>query len=437
MLKNTIDKQKNKKLISLLIIALLVIILLIAFITLENKTQLIAKVQETIRAQTETTIKEKLETAIAELKAEKQGKESLDDITQSWLDEKLAEYKCSLINDIFVSGKKIMIEDSTVITKFYIDEDLNVQEIESNDDNFSYENKGINGENIQLLIRIQDKEKTLRKIELPNGAKIECFGKTEYGLDYTVKFGEENKIKMISQDGTEQEETILIENYYHNITKNLAEGISIDNKAIKAANNQPYTAKITADENYALGKITVKMGETEIPVDQTTGEINIPNVTDDIEIIALTSGYEWEVWSCEESVSSTTHTMSNVSIATGMTASSSSTFTVYKSITNAGTQYTGKNAKSVAAKNATNSSSGALYYYYPCTYTAIGRNGFLYIEDINRVSNKLIFVGKFYYIKNTSTYIKGSTKYDNVRSGNADDYPENGIQDGYWYVRIK
>lgn len=41
------------------------------------------------------------------------------------------------------------------------------------------------------------------------------------------------------------------------------------------------------------------------------------------------------------------------------------------------------------------------------------------------------------YVKNTqSVQIKGSTSYGTVESTNRSAYPDNGVQDGYWYVFV-
>lgn len=36
----------------------------------------------------------------------------------------------------------------------------------------------------------------------------------------------------------------------------------------------------------------------------------------------------------------------------------------------------------------------------------------------------------------TTTYSKGTTSYGTVESQDVDAYPDNGYQDGYWYVRV-
>lgn len=117
-----------------------------------------------------------------------------------------------------------------------------------------------------------------------------------------MQIGTEYKFKIISSNGTEQEETVLIDTYWHNITKNITEGARIDNTAIKAEYNKEYQANITTtdvlaedetvrtDALYIIDNIVVKMGEQEVTtagnniVDKTTGKIYIEKVTGNIEI---------------------------------------------------------------------------------------------------------------------------------------------------------
>jgi len=125
---------------------------------------------------------------------------------------------------------------------------------------------------------------------------IQCNGTKEIkSIYYSVKLGVEYKFKIISESGEEKEETILINDYYYNITKNLGEGISIDNNAVKAAYNKNYQATITVKEGYVIETLEVKMDGQPITVDKTTGLINIEQVTGDIEITAAAKKVEIQI----------------------------------------------------------------------------------------------------------------------------------------------
>ena len=77
---------------------------------------------------------------------------------------------------------------------------------------FSYDIKSKNGKNVQILIKTSDKENGLSKIECDNGNIIEFYNtKQERAIDYTVKLGTEYKFKIISGNGQEIEQIVLIQ----------------------------------------------------------------------------------------------------------------------------------------------------------------------------------------------------------------------------------
>ncbi len=140
-------------------------------------------------------------------------------------------------------AKKITMKKDGITKKFLIAEELNITEIENDGEiQFSYEAISRDGENAQILIKVSDTENGLNKIQCPNGNIIECYGtKQEKAIDYTVQIGTEYKFKIISSSGTEQDETVLVNTYWHKITKNIAEGAKIDNPAIKKQNTTKHT----------------------------------------------------------------------------------------------------------------------------------------------------------------------------------------------------
>ena len=184
------------------------------------------------------------------------------------------------------------MKKSNVTGKYIIDENLNVIEIEENTSSieFWYEAKERIDNKVKIIIHVQDEENGLNKIEFPDQDVIIVTSnkKEEKGIDYQVEIGKENKIKITSESGEEKEETILIEDYWYKITKNLGEKIEIDNQAIKAAYNKQYQATLTTGDDYIIESLTVTMGGQTVTtqgnniVDITTGKINIEKVTGDI-----------------------------------------------------------------------------------------------------------------------------------------------------------
>lgn len=85
-------------------------------------------------------------------------------------------------------------------------------DIKSESLNFSYDIKEKNGKNMQILIKVSDTEKGLSKIKCDNGNIIECYNtKREKAIDYVVKLGTEYKFKIVSADGKERKQTVLIQ----------------------------------------------------------------------------------------------------------------------------------------------------------------------------------------------------------------------------------
>ncbi len=91
-----------------------------------------------------------------------------------------------------------------------------------------------------------------------------------------------------------EDETVLPNGKYYKITKQLSEGIKIDNKKARITENTKYEATLTIEGEYVIDSLTVKMGGQVITtgvnnvVDVATGKIKIENVTGDIEITATT-----------------------------------------------------------------------------------------------------------------------------------------------------
>ena len=223
-----------------------------------------------------------------------------------WLENVEGPYKIVRINSNYIHNKEQFNFDiyktnnvARQIKKKTLSWKMNVLNI------FLDLNDDVKLDNVEFIdnIKVSDTENGLSKIKCANGNVIECYGtKQEKAIDYTIQIGTEYKFKIISSSGTEQDETVLIDTYWHKITKNIAEGAKIDNPAIKAEYNKKYQANITTkdvlaedgtvrtDAFYVIDSIVVKMGEQEVTtsgnntVDKATGKIYIEKVTGDIEI---------------------------------------------------------------------------------------------------------------------------------------------------------
>ena len=297
--------MKKEKAITLIALIVTIVILLIlagvAIASLGGENGLIARVSQAKKAQIKAEMKEQLVLALSELQLEKNGEATLDDVTQDWADNTLKGYEPIITNDASTNGKKVTMTKSGIIGKYIIDEKLNIVETEENDSSieFSYDILERIDNKVNILIHVRDKENGLTKIEFPDTDLIIANGtKEERGIDYKVEIGTEYKIKITSESGEEREETILITDYWYKITKNLAEGISIDNAAVKEAYNKTYQATLTTGNEYVLETLTVTMGGQAVTtsgnniIDITTGVINIEKVTGDIEITATTKKLE-------------------------------------------------------------------------------------------------------------------------------------------------
>lgn len=199
-------KINTKHGITLVALVITVVILLIlvgvAIGTLGGENGLISKVNKAKKAQIEAEMKENLTLAITELQTEKEGKATLDDITQEWANSALQDYETKITTDPTINGKKIKMTKSSVTGNYIINENLSVTEIQKSSGSieFSYEVKGRTDNKVKVSIHIQDKENGISKVEFPDGGIIECFGRTEYAKDnYEVEIGKEYKIKITSK----------------------------------------------------------------------------------------------------------------------------------------------------------------------------------------------------------------------------------------------
>ena len=207
---------KNDKGITLIALVITIIILLIlagvAIATLTGENGLFARAKQAKQTQTESEMKEKLNLSIQELQVEKLAEATLDDITQEWLTQKLSEYNPILKEDGTTNSKKVTLQKNGIIKLYMIDEKLNITEVENGSGiEFSYEIVKRENGKVKILIKVQDKENGINKVEVPGDAIILNGTREEKGIDQEIEVGTEFTYKVISVSGKEREETILIE----------------------------------------------------------------------------------------------------------------------------------------------------------------------------------------------------------------------------------
>ena len=290
-------REKNKGITLIALVITIIILLILAGITiatLGGENGLIAKVKKAKEAEIKAEMREELTLALHDLQIEKRAEATLDDVTQDWINEQIKKYECTVKDDASLSGKQVIMKKDKIIGKFLIDGNLNIVEEEYNESSieFSYETREREGNKINIAIIIKDEINGIKEVQMPDGTIYPYNKKEQVGIDYSVELGVEYKVKITSESGEVVEKTIKIDDYYYKITKNLGEGIKIDNTAIKTAWNKPYQATITTEEDYIIDTITVTMGGQAVTVDKTTGVINIEKVTDDIEITVTSKKIE-------------------------------------------------------------------------------------------------------------------------------------------------
>ena len=210
------EKILNKNGITLIALVITIIVLLIlagvAIATLTGENGLFARAKQAKQTQTESEMKEKLNLSIQELQVEKLTEATLDDITQEWLTQKLSEYNPILKEDVTTNNKKVTLQKNGIIKTYMIDENLNITEVENKSGiDFSYEIVKRENGKVKILIKVQDRENGINKVEVPGDAIILNGTREQRGIDQEIEVGTEYTYKVISVSGKEREETILIE----------------------------------------------------------------------------------------------------------------------------------------------------------------------------------------------------------------------------------
>ncbi len=305
MKKFKITREINEEnAITLVALTVTIIILLIlsgiAIATLGGENGLFARVKQAKKAHVQSEMQEQLTLALNELQVDKEGKASLDDVTQDWINTVISsDYSPTIKEDASLDGKMVVMNKNDITGRFIVNQKLEISKTEFDISTleFEYETEKIENGKVKILIKITDKVNGLKRVDYPEASKDSIImenRKIPLGIDYYVELGKEYKFVITTGDGNKTEKTIKIDDYFYNVTKTLAENTVIDNNATKAAYNKTYEATVSTEGNYAITGITVTMGGQAVTtsgnnvVDINTGKIKIEKVTGNIDIKVTT-----------------------------------------------------------------------------------------------------------------------------------------------------
>ena len=322
--------QKSKKENGITLVALVITIVLllilsgIAIATLGGENGLFARVKQAKKAHIQAEMQEQLTLALNELQVDKEGKASLDDVTQDWINTVISsDYNPTIKEDASLDGKMVVMNKNDITGRFIVNQKLEISKTEFDISTleFEYETEKIENGKVKILIKITDKVNGLKRVDYPEASKDSIImenRKTPLGIDYYVELGKEYKFVITTGDGNKTEKTIKIDDYYYNVTKTLAENAVIDNKATKVAYNKTYEATVSTEENFAITGLTVTMGGQTVTtsgnnvVDVNTGKIKIEKVTGDIDIKVTTKKLEIQYTAIAVSTSSSSSNTSSL-----------------------------------------------------------------------------------------------------------------------------
>ena len=189
-------REKGITLIALVITIIILLILAgVSIATLTGENGLFARAKQAKVAQIESDMKENLNLSIQELQVEKLTEATLDDITQEWLTRKLSEYNPILKEDWTTNSKKITLQKNGIIKTYMIDENLNITEVKNESGiEFSYEIVKRENGKVKILIKVQDSENGINKVEVPGDAIILNGTREQKGIDQDIEVGTEYNI---------------------------------------------------------------------------------------------------------------------------------------------------------------------------------------------------------------------------------------------------
>ena len=298
-------KNKGITLVALIITIIILLILSgITIATLGGENGLFARVKQAKKAHVQSEMQEQLTLALNELQVDKEGKASLDDVTQDWINTVISsDYSPTIKEDASIDGKMVVMNKNDITGRFIVNQKLEISKTEFDISTleFEYETEKIENGKVKILIKITDKVNGLKRVDYPEASKDSIImenRKIPLGIDYYVELGKEYKFVITTGDGNKTEKIIKIDDYFYNVTKTLGESATIDNNATKAAYNKTYETTVSTEGNYAITGITVTMGGQAVTtagndvVDINTGKIKIEKVTGDIDIKVTTKKLE-------------------------------------------------------------------------------------------------------------------------------------------------
>ena len=298
-------KNKGITLVALIITIIILLILSgITIATLGGENGLFARVKQAKKAHVQSEMQEQLTLALNELQVDKEGKASLDDVTQDWINTVISsDYSPTIKEDASLDGKMVVMNKNDITGRFIVNQKLEISkpEFDISTLEFEYETEKIENGKVKILIKITDKVNGIKQIDYPDPSESPLImnnRKEPVGIDYSVELGKEYKFVITTGDGNKTEKIIKIDDYFYNVTKTLGESATIDNNATKAAYNKTYETTVSTEGNYAITGITVTMGGQAVTtagndvVDINTGKIKIEKVTGDIDIKVTTKKLE-------------------------------------------------------------------------------------------------------------------------------------------------
>lgn len=299
-------KRENAITLVALVITIIILLILtgITIATLGGENGLFAKTKQAKKKHIQSEMQEQLTLALNELQVDKKGNASLEDVTQEWINTVISnDYNPTIREDASLNGKLAIMNKSGITGKFLINQSLEIEKTEYNTSTLEFEYETIKLENgkIEILIKITDKVNGIKQIDYPASSESPLImnnTKETLEIRYTVELGKEYKFIITTGDGNKTEKTIKIDDYFFNVTKNLEDGVTIDNNTTKISYNKTYEAIITTSENYTITGLTVTMEGKNITtsgnnvVDINTGKIKIEKVTGDINITVTTKKLE-------------------------------------------------------------------------------------------------------------------------------------------------
>lgn len=167
--------------------------------------------------------------------------------------------------------------------------------LNGSDIDFSYEMSSAKDSDFKILIKVTDESNGIDKIELPDGDILKCNGRTNVGMDYVVKDGEDYVFKVINTKGSEKEETINLKKPKEPIIKKegaypilTSEGVRIQKLEIEYDGRDDFDDYYSIDDGQTwnlytgpiniASKIKAKSQNKKIPEIYSVSEVSDINI---------------------------------------------------------------------------------------------------------------------------------------------------------------